>query len=206
MPASGGRRPLQQIAQGAVYKRRKKTKPLEGELHLDRLFAGESPQVSQQTAGRSSEPAPCAKHAQSSTSVSPQHWTEASTRSTPAESSGRASSSRLDAGARPAKSWGLAREAQFFADLDAEELVEEEEPPSVVDERGVKQPDCTPAQQLQLRNKLPQTAVLLECHPAIEVQYKDYLESMGPKMTPMPIKDFCKALGKERWGVPVLRQ
>lgn len=37
----------------------------------------------------------------------------------------------------------------------------------------------------------------------LQAQYLDYVSCMGAKLTPMPLEDFCKAVGKAQRGTPV---
>lgn len=37
----------------------------------------------------------------------------------------------------------------------------------------------------------------------MQAKYVEYVNCMGTKLTPMPIEDFCRHVGKDGWGAPV---
>ncbi|DBB00087.1 hypothetical protein WJX77_002215 [Trebouxia sp. C0004] len=124
--------------------------------------------------------------------------------------------------------WGMAQEAQYFADLDTELLLEDEQDqpqtqPQDQDQQGHQQEavgqDSVGHKRCDQNGALLQTLPmhhpalptpdaldLAKYHPNLQAKYREYvccMESSQSALTPMPLEDFCRLAGKGTRGLPV---
>lgn len=95
----------------------------------------------------------------------------------------------------------LTREAEFFAKLDQEVLEEDEDEDGVEDSTLRGRTPMPPQQTPHVPS--PPTALLPIIHPQLQIQYEEYAASLPSTVTPMPLQDFCKVVGRAARGVPV---
>ncbi|KAL3155348.1 hypothetical protein ABBQ38_010909 [Trebouxia sp. C0009 RCD-2024] len=125
---------------------------------------------------------------------------------------------------QPGPSWGLTQEAQYFAKLDTEELIEDgqeaAEAPLRTQQAEATQTQQTAASQSQGRKpklkcmevecsshvQTPDAVALAKYHPDLQAEYTEYVRCIGASqsaLTPMLLEDFCRLVGKEARGLPV---